>query len=97
MSTLKAWLVRPRGSVLTVLAMAVAIVIGAFAFTEYPQQLGLVSTPVDESDPHAGHDHGPGEHDDHGEDDHAGHDHEGHEAGQSIELSQQARANLRLK
>jgi multidrug efflux pump subunit AcrA (membrane-fusion protein) len=97
MSTLRAWLVRLRGPVLTVLAMAIAIVVGAFAFTDYPQQLGLVATAVDESDPHAGHDHGPGEHDDHGDDDHAGHDHDGHEVGQSIELSQQARANLRLK
>ena len=88
---------RLRGPVLTILAMAIAIVVGAFAFTDYPQQLGLVATAVDESDPHAGHDHGPGEHDDHGDDDHAGHDHDGHEVGQSIELSQQARANLRLK
>ncbi|MDV6031451.1 MAG: HlyD family efflux transporter periplasmic adaptor subunit [Phycisphaera sp. RhM] len=96
MSTLKAWLLRLRSPVLTIVAMAIAIVVGAFAFTDIPQHLGLVAASVDESDPHAGHDHGPGEHDDH-DDDHAGHDHAGHEAGQSIELSRQARANLRLK
>ena len=94
---LKAWLVRLRGPVLTILAMAFAVVAGAFFLTDLPQRFGLVAASVDPSDPHAGHDHGPGGHDDHAEDDHAGHDHAGHEEGQSIELSGQARANLRLK
>jgi len=97
MSMLKAWLVRLRGPVLTIVAMVIAVVAGAFLLTDLPQRFGLVAASVDESDPHAGHDHGPGGHDDHAEDDHAGHDHEGHEAGQSIELSGQARANLRLQ
>lgn len=93
---LNAWLLRLRGLVLTVIAMAVAAIIGVFAFTDIPQQIGLVAVSVEPADPHAGHDHGPGEHED-AADEHVGHDHAGHEAGQSIELSPQARANLRLK
>lgn len=86
-----------RGAALTILAMVVALVVGAFAFTEFPRNLGLVAVSVDHSDPHAGHDHGPNEHDAHAEE-HAGHDHAGHDLGvHSIELSRQARANLRLK
>ncbi|MDX1925292.1 MAG: efflux RND transporter periplasmic adaptor subunit, partial [Pirellulaceae bacterium] len=42
-------------------------------------------------DEHAGHDHGPGEHDDH-----AGHDHAGHDEGTSLELNAQALKNLGL-
>ena len=42
-------------------------------------------------DEHAGHDHGPGEHDEH-----AGQDHAGHDAGTSLELNAQALKNLGL-
>ncbi|TWT92997.1 efflux RND transporter periplasmic adaptor subunit [Neorhodopirellula pilleata] len=95
MSTLKSWPQRVRGFLLTTVAMAIAIVVGALAFTELPRRLGLVTTSVVDSDPHAGHDHSSCEHTDHDEE-HAGHDHGDHEPGQSIELSPQARANLRL-
>ncbi len=88
MSTPTAWLVRMRGPVSTIVAMAVALVIGAFVFTDLPQRLGLVPTSIDQTEPHARHEHGLGEHEEHASDDHGG---------QSIELSPQARANLRLK
>jgi len=96
MSTPKAWLLRLRGPVVTALVIAVTIVIGTFVFTDIPQQLGIVAASVDPSDPHAGHDHGPDEYE-HAADEHAGHDRGGHDATYSIELSPQARANLRLK
>ncbi|PHQ35072.1 efflux RND transporter periplasmic adaptor subunit [Rhodopirellula bahusiensis] len=104
MSKLKNWLQRLLGPVLTVFAIAFAIVVGGFAFTDFPQKLGLVA--ASEEAGHEGHDHSEGGHDDHsghdhGEgvhDDHEGHDHghEGHDESNSIELSAQARANLKL-
>ncbi|MCM2373022.1 efflux RND transporter periplasmic adaptor subunit [Aporhodopirellula aestuarii] len=97
MSYSSKWLTHLRASAFTFLAIVLAIVIGAFALTDLPQRFGIVAASGDEADPHAGHDHGPGEHDDHGGDAHAGHDHAGHDASQSIKLSRQARANLRLK
>ncbi len=91
MSKLKSWLQRLLGPVLTIVAIAIAIVVGGFAFTDYPQKLGLVA--ASEEAGHEGHDHGEG-----GHDDHEGHDHghEGHDDSNSIELSAQARANLKL-
>lgn len=100
MSRIKAFFARLAGPVLTITAILVAIVIGGFAFTDYPQRLGLVA--ASEEDGHEGHDHSAGGHDDHSadaeKDDHAGHNHgdEGHDEANSIQLSTQARANLKL-
>ncbi|QDT04580.1 HlyD family secretion protein [Rubripirellula lacrimiformis] len=83
-----------RSVALTVAAIAIAIVAGGYAFTDIPQRLGLASASQEtgsEEPGHEGHDHAAGEHDDH-----AGHDHEGHDEAESIELSSQARANLKL-
>ncbi|MDX1924893.1 MAG: efflux RND transporter periplasmic adaptor subunit [Pirellulaceae bacterium] len=52
------------------------------------QQRRTTNSTVDE---HAGHDHGPGEHDEHAGDSHAGHD-----EGTSLELNAQALKNLGL-
>jgi multidrug efflux pump subunit AcrA (membrane-fusion protein) len=90
----KAWSVRLRGLVLTVIAMAIAVISGAILLTDLPQRFGVIAVSVDESDPHAGHDHAGHDHAGH---DHAGHDHRAHDAGRSIKLSRQARANLRLQ
>lgn len=89
MSKIKAFFARLAGPVLTIAAILIAIAIGGFAFTDYPQKLGLVA--VSEDAGHEGHDVAE-------PDDHAGHDHghEGHDEGNSIELSDQARANLKL-
>ena len=91
MSRLKGWLQRLLGPVLTIVAIAIAVVVGAFAFTDYPQKFGLVAATEEAG--HEGHDHSDG-----GHDDHEGHDHghEGHSEENSIELSAQARANLKL-
>ncbi|MGB7346629.1 MAG: efflux RND transporter periplasmic adaptor subunit [Pirellulaceae bacterium] len=97
MSPQPSWAARLRSSALTVTAIIVAIGIGLFAMTDLPQRMGIVSATVDETDPHAGHDHRADEPGDHAGHDHAGHDHAGHDEHQSIELSQQARANLRLR
>ena len=43
MSKLKNLLERSLGPVLTVFAIAIAIVVGGFAFTDYPQKFGLVA------------------------------------------------------
>ncbi|QDV85325.1 efflux RND transporter periplasmic adaptor subunit [Planctomycetes bacterium TBK1r] len=99
MSKIKAFFARLAGPVLTIAAILVAIVAGGFAFTEYPQKLGLVA--ASEEAGHEGHDHSDGGHDDHSGHDHGGgghegHDHDGHDELNSIELSAQARANLRL-
>lgn len=76
---------------LTLLAIMVAIAVGAAAFTDLPERLGMVEVSQD-GDGH-GDDH---EDDGHSEDDHGGHGHEGHSEAESIQLSSQARANLRL-
>ncbi|WP_404309430.1 efflux RND transporter periplasmic adaptor subunit [Neorhodopirellula lusitana] len=97
MSAPTTWGARLRASALTLFAVLLAVVVGVFALTDIPSRLGIVSASVDESDPHAGHDHGPGEGHETEEDSHAGHDHAGHDDSQSIELSDQARRNLRLR
>lgn len=104
MSKIKALCVRLAGPILTVVAIVAATVVGAFAFTDYPQKFGLVAASSEAG--HDGHDHSDGGHDDHsghdhgdgGHDDHEGHDHghAGHDESNSIELSVQARANLKL-
>jgi multidrug efflux pump subunit AcrA (membrane-fusion protein) len=73
---------------LTVIAMALTFIVGAFAFTDYPQRLGMLTASAE------------ADHDDHSAcmlDDHAEHDHGDHAETESVELSEQARANLRLK
>ena len=104
MSKLKSLLSKATGPLLTIVAILVAVVVGGFAFTDYPQQFGFVAAT--EVSGHEGHDHSDGGHDDHSghdhadgaHDDHSGHDHghEGHDESNSIELSDQARANLKL-
>ncbi len=96
MSQFKACLLRMRGPALTIVAILIAIILGCFAFTDYPQRLGLIAAT--EATGHEGHDHGSGDDEPDAGDDHSGHDHghEGHSEEDSIELSDQARANLRL-
>ncbi len=99
MSKIKSFFAGLAGPVLTVVAILIAIIVGGFAFTDFPKKLGLVAASEEagheghdhSEDAHAGHDHGDG-----GADDHAGHEHEGHDESNSIELSAQARANLKL-
>ena len=79
---------RFASTLLTLVAVAVAVAIGAFAFTDLPQQWGMVSETEGQSHSNLKHDN------DH--DDHEAHDHEGHSEADSIHLSDQARANLRL-
>jgi multidrug efflux pump subunit AcrA (membrane-fusion protein) len=77
----------------TLIAIVVAVIVGAAAFTDLPQRLGITQSSADGSQSHDGHDHGD---ESHGDDAHSGHDHEGHSEANSIHLSSQARANLRL-
>ena len=79
----------------TLVAVLLAVVIGVFAFTDYPQRLGWVETDQSHDD-HDGHDHATDSHDEHAGHGHEGHDHEGHSESESIELSDQARANMNL-
>ncbi|MCO8121644.1 efflux RND transporter periplasmic adaptor subunit [Stieleria sp. TO1_6] len=89
MSTKHTWGAPLRASALTLLAIVAAIILGGIAFTELPQRLGIVASADTDSQTAP---------DDAGETDpHAGHDHSGHDSGQSIELSPQARANMRLQ
>lgn len=89
MSKFKASIARLAGPVLTIAAILVAIVVGGIAFTDYPQKLGFVADSEEAG--HEGHDLSEG-----GHEDHSGHDHEAHDESNSIELSAQARGNLRL-
>ena len=63
--------------------------IGRFALTDLPNRIGWGDDSA-AVDPHAGDDRGE-------PDDHQGHDHGSPSESESIEVSQQARANLRLK
>ncbi len=94
MSMLRQWVARMRAPALTIAAIVGTVVIGGFAFTDIPQRLGLVAASSEDADDHGDHD----DHD-HDGDDHEGHDHghEGHSEENTIELSEQARANLRLE
>ncbi len=88
MPALKEWLARLRAASITVIAILLTIVIGAFAFTDLPSRFGVVDAPaVETEDDHEGHDHSA----------HAGHDHAGHSESESIELTKQARANMGLR
>ncbi|KLU05522.1 putative Co/Zn/Cd efflux system membrane fusion protein [Rhodopirellula islandica] len=77
------WLASLRTSILSLLAIAIAVVIGLYLLTDFDGP----STAQTQS---------PSSVDD-GHDDHAGHDHVGHDAANSLELTSQARANLRLQ
>ena len=95
----KASLARLRRPILTIVAVFTAFIVGIFSFTDVPQQLGLFTASGGDSEQHQSHEQREQEF---GADDHAGHDHAGHDqstydGGQFVELSQRARANLRMK
>lgn len=79
---------RLRAALITVLAIAGSVFAGAFAFTDFPRRLGWIGSASSGS-----HDDHESDHDDHSGHDH---DHEGHVESESIELSDQARQNMRL-
>ncbi len=84
----KEWLARLRAASITVIAILLSIVVGAFALTDLPSRLGLVNPPAAEAeDDHEEHDHSA----------HAGHDHAGHSEAESVQLSEQARTNMGLR
>lgn len=88
MPALKPWIARLRTASVTVIAILLTIVVGAFALTDLPSRLGLVDPPAAEAeDDHEGHDHGA----------HSGHNHAGHSDAESVELSMPARSNMRLR
>lgn len=89
MSKLKKWLAWIGKPLLTVTAMVVATALGTFTLTDVPERLGL--TQVAESSVHDRQNHAAEEE----AEDHD-HNHEGHAEENSIELSEQARANLKL-
>ncbi|NND95860.1 MAG: HlyD family efflux transporter periplasmic adaptor subunit [Pirellulaceae bacterium] len=77
------WLTRIRTLAITIIAIALTTIVGAYAFTDIPSRLGLAKSTQADID----NDHDP----------HAGHDHAGHSDTESIELSPQARANMQLR
>ncbi len=84
----KEWLAQLRAVSITVIAILLTIIVGTFALTDLPTRFGLVDPPaVETEDNHEGHDHSA----------HEGHDHAGHSETESIELSKQARTNMRLR
>jgi cobalt-zinc-cadmium efflux system membrane fusion protein len=88
MPALKEWLARLRAASITAIAILLTVIVGAFALTDLPAHFGLVEAPSAEAeDDHAGHDHSA----------HAGHDHAGHSEAESVDLSKQARTNMRLR
>lgn len=90
MPDIKEWLARLRAASVTVIAIILTIVVGAFVVTDLPSRLGLVDPPTVDAESevdHEGHDHSS----------HAGHDHSGHSDAESVELSKQARINMRLR
>ncbi len=104
MPSLQEWLARLRAASITAIAILLAVVVGSFTLTDVPDQIGLVDASAASADAaHAGHDHSEHEcldhtaHAGHDDDAHEGHDHTGHSETDSIELSQQARANMRLR
>lgn len=88
MPALKEWLARLRSASITVIAILLTVTVGAYTLTDLPARFGLVEAPPAEAeDDHAGHDHSA----------HAGDDHAGHSEAESVELSKQARTNMRLR
>ena len=83
------WRSKIKSLFASIIILTITIVAGAFALTDLPQRFGIVASDPASTDPHAGHDHGT--HDDHG------HDHAGHDSDKTIELSEQARANIGLQ
>jgi cobalt-zinc-cadmium efflux system membrane fusion protein len=81
----KNWLARLSAAAVTSIAIILTVIVGAMTMTDLPSRLGLAdadSKTVDED--HEGHDH-------------EGQDHAGHDDAESVELSQQARRNMRLR
>ena len=94
MSPSRIWLTGLRNGLLTVAAIAIATPLGLYAFTDFPAKWGWSTSkqqPADNNDP-ASQAH-EGKHQ-HGHDDHA---HADHDAGNSVELTPQARANMQLE
>jgi multidrug efflux pump subunit AcrA (membrane-fusion protein) len=89
MTSSNQWLASLRTSILSLLAVVIAVAAGLYFFIDFGGRSTAESNTIVESDDHAGHDHSSGGHE--------GHDHEGHDEANSLELSQQARANLRLR
>ena len=96
MSKSKDWLARLRTLATTVIAVMLTVIVGTFVLTDLPVRLGYLEAPVLGATTHD--DNGQGGHEDHGaHDDHSGHGHAGHSETDSIEISGQARANMRLR
>ncbi|MCC9599542.1 efflux RND transporter periplasmic adaptor subunit [Stieleria sp. JC731] len=82
-----------RGPLVTLCVIVVVAIAGLYLFTSIPASNGwpLASLSADSD-----HSEDSGHDESHEGHDHSGHDHEGHSEADSIELSDQARANLRL-
>lgn len=92
MSVQKEWFARLSSFVVTLIAILLTIIVGAFAFTDLPSRVGLVDPPAAAEVDHSGDDHSAD-----GEESHSGHDHAGHAEAESVELSDQARINMGLR
>lgn len=82
MPALKDWFARLRAAAITIVAILLTVVVGAFALTDLPARFGVIDSPSAEVD---------------GEEDHSGQEHEVHSETESIELSKQSRANMNLR
>ncbi len=92
MPATKSWPQRLIAAAITVIAVLLTITAAALLTTDLPSRLGLTDSSSESGEEdHAGHDH-----DAHAGHDHAAHDDEGHDDAQSVELSVQARRNMRL-
>jgi multidrug efflux pump subunit AcrA (membrane-fusion protein) len=88
MSSPQEWLARVRAAAITIVTILLTMGVGLFTLTDLPSRYGVVDAQnADAADEHAGHDHGA----------HAGHDHAGHSESESIELTDQARTNMKLR
>lgn len=91
MSASTSWFTHLRNLFITLVAITLAIPVGLYAFTDMPTRWGWTasknSVADTEKDDHDAHDHG-------GHDDHA---HEGANDENSVELTPQARSNMRLE
>ncbi len=82
-----------------------ALGVGVFALTDLPSKWGLIDQrPAAAADDHAGHDHATHDHaghdhagHDHGSNDQQDHQHPGHADSNSVQLSKQARTNMKLR
>ena len=98
MSSSKTWFNGLRNVLLTFAAIALAIPLGLYAFTDMPAKWGWTAAKQDQAGTDD-HDHGAHVADDEGQahDDHAHEGHEAHDDADSVELSPQARANMNLE